>query len=371
MQIYHKYSKKDTYTAIGVMSGTSVDGLDIVAAEFTLENAGWKFIIIKSGTVSFPPGLKNKLLNCMDLSGEQLALLNVEFGKFIGENVAGFCSRETFVPDLIASHGHTVFHQPGNGLTLQIGDGQAIMKQTGVLTVNDFRKMDVMHQGQGAPIVPVGDQLLFPEYDFCLNIGGFANISFDDISGKRLAYDISPANILLNHLARKADLPFDKDGDIARSGEIIPEVLEELNNLAFYSCKGPRSLGLEWVRENILPVFEEDIYPVRNLLRTGIEHIALQIHRVIVREKDNKDPSKYDKVLVTGGGAHNLYLMHRMKSLASSYKYEIPDKQIIDFKEALIFAFLGVLRIRGEVNILRSVTGASRDSCSGTVHDNL
>lgn len=358
----------DAITAIGIMSGTSVDGLDILAAEFKWGRNRWNYRILNSQSIDYPDSLRSKLIGSIRLSGEELIVLDHQLGEFIGENVLEFCRREKIEPQLIASHGHTVFHQPEKRITLQIGDGQTIFQKTGIKVINDFRKIDVLRCGQGAPLVPVGDKLLFGEFQFCLNIGGFSNISFNSVGVDRVAYDICPANIVLNYLARQRGMEFDDQGVIARKGDLITEWLDELNALDYYTWEPPKSLGLEWVKKNIFNMSSFQNYPIESLMKTYVEHIAFQIDASIKREMKRNPGLRPGRVLVTGGGAYHSFLIERMKSLSEGFEYVVPEKEIIEFKEALIFAFMGVLRDRNEINIWKSVTGAIQDSSGGTVH---
>ncbi len=358
-------------TAVGLMSGTSVDGLDIVAANFLKTDDSWSFKVLKTTSVEYPASLKGQLINCIHFNGEDLVNLDIEYGKFIGDAAAEFIHGTSLKPVIIASHGHTVFHQPEKGMTFQIGDGQIICERTGLPVVNDFRKLDVIRGGQGAPLVPVGDKHLFGEYEFCLNIGGFSNVSFDDRAQVRRAYDISPSNIILNHLARKINYDYDPGGSHARKGKVIQPLLDQLNALPYYKQQSPKSLGLEWVEKNIFPLFQPYLNKatmINDLLMTCTEHIATQIVEAIAAEAYRNKQGPRPKVLITGGGAYNDLMIERMRKIGEGLSFEIPDKTIVDFKEALIFAFLGVLRWKGEVNILKSVTGASEDSSGGIIH---
>jgi len=358
----------DRITAIGVMSGTSVDGLDIVAAEFSLEKEQWNYKLLKCDSIAYPDLLKQKLINSINFSGEDLIYLDNELGNYIGEKVQQFCKNERFKPEIVASHGHTVFHQPEKGITCQIGDGQTINHITKLTVINDFRKIDTLRGGQGAPLVPVGDKLLFGDFNFCLNIGGFSNISFDTVENIRIAYDISPANILLNYLTREVGKDYDDKGSMARKGVIIEDLFQRLNKIGYYNQSHPKSLGLEWVRKSIFPILPVQKRNIHDILRTCVEHIAYQINFSIKREIITHFKGKKCKILVTGGGVFNSFLIDRMKNMATDYSYVLPDLEIINFKEALIFAFLGVLRYRGDINIWRSVTGADKDSSAGTIH---
>ena len=338
------------------MSGTSLDGLDLAAVEFYYDNEKWDFNLAATATVPYSDEWENKLAASDKLTGEKLIQLHTDYGRFTGKEVLKFMQSSGFVPDLIASHGHTVFHQPEKHFTFQAGSGAHIAAETGITTVADFRTGDVALGGQGAPLVPVGDRLLFSEYETCMNLGGFANISFEQ-SGKRIAFDICPVNFILNDLARKLGKPFDENGELGRQGTIDNQLLEKLNQLEFYAQNPPKSLGKEWMDNYFSPVTEESNLSVQDKLRTAYEHIAVQIA--------NASPEN-GKILVTGGGAFNTFLIEQIK-MHSSAEIIIPGKQIIDFKEALVFAFLGLLRHLGEVNCYASVTGASRDSSSGVI----
>ncbi|MBI1288283.1 MAG: anhydro-N-acetylmuramic acid kinase [Flavobacteriales bacterium] len=352
--------KLSRITAIGIMSGTSLDGLDLCLAEFDFDGK-WGFRIIHADCVNYNEHWRKKLATAHNLSDEELRQLHVEFGQFIGENVNSFLQKNQLAkPELVCSHGHTVFHQPENVITVQIGDGRIIADITGITCVNDFRSLDVSLGGQGAPLVPVGDELLFSEFDACLNLGGFSNISFKE-DGERRAFDICPVNIVLNELANRLGHPFDHNGELARSGKLNEALLDRLNSLDLYKEDIRPSLAREWVETVVTPLLKESSLTEVDLMRTFVEHVAIQIARVVER----KAPG--GRVLVTGGGAYNSFLMERMNAYCLA-DLIIPDKQTIEFKEALIFAFLGVLRVNDETNVLRSVTGASRDSCSGTVY---
>ena len=348
-------------TVIGVMSGTSLDGLDLCLAEFRFDGK-WSFTIVHAACVDYDEDRRRKLATAHRLSEEDLQQLHVEFGRFIGENVNAFLKIDRLPkPELVCSHGHTVHHQPENGITVQIGDGRTIADTTGITCVNDFRSLDVALGGQGAPLVPIGDELLFSEYAACLNLGGFSNISFKE-DGERRAFDICPVNIVLNELANRLGHPFDRDGALSRSGKLNEALLDGLNRLPLYTDEVRPSLAREWVESVVNPLLTASGLSEVDLMRTFVEHVAIQIARVIERKAAG------GRVLVTGGGAYNSFLMERMNAYCLA-DLIIPDKQLIEFKEALIFAFLGVLRTRNEINVLRSVTGAERDSCSGVVHE--
>ena len=356
MKIPMKPPSGNKWLVVGAMSGTSLDGLDLAAVEFRRSENWWNFSIVAAETIKYPNEWEEKLRNAPELPGEKLIELHNVYGKFTGQQINRFVKTHRLLPDLIASHGHTVFHQPEKGITFQAGNGACIAAETGMTTVADFRSGDVALGGQGAPLVPVGDRLLFPEYESCLNLGGFANISFEQ-NGKRIAYDICPVNFILNHLARKLGKPFDENGELGRQGAIDNQLLEMLNNLKFYSQSPPKSLGKEWMDRHFFPIIEVSNLSVQDKLRTAYEHIVVQIA---------KATPVTGKMLVTGGGAFNTFLLERF---SEHLKYEIvvPSSEIINYKEALVFAFLGMLRYLGEVNCYASVTGARRDSSAGVL----
>jgi len=347
-----------TYLSIGCMSGTSLDGLDLVACQFTFDQS-WKFEIVKAVTIPYAHKWMNKLSNAAELNALDFALLHNEFGKFIGKQVADFCSDLTDLPDLVSSHGHTIFHQPHKKLTVQIGNGAQITAASGLPTACDFRSLDVALGGQGAPLVPIGDELLFGEYEFCLNLGGIANFSFRE-NNERKAFDICPANMAFNHFTKELGYEYDLDGNLGRTGVVQEELLSLLNSLDFYQLTGPKSLGREWFEKEFLPLISSFQLEHKDIRRTLYEHISDQITFSV-------DQYAKGKILITGGGAHNVFLIE-LFSEKTKHKTVVPSAQIIDFKEAIIFAFLGVLRLRNEVNCLKSVTGANRNHSGGVIY---
>lgn len=335
------------------MSGTSIDGLDICAATFH----GNQYEIIASATCQYPKELRSKLLNSHELSAVELAQLHIDFGRFCGKRVKEFVSQKNITAAYVASHGQTVFHTPQTGLTLQIGSGAQIAAESGIPTICDFRSLDVAMGGQGAPLVPIGDELLFPQYDYCLNIGGFANVSTNR-NGKRIAWDICPSNIVLNAFSQQFGQEFDKNGTLGQQGTVHNELLSALNALPFYAEKAPKSLGREWVETNINPILATCNISKQDAMRTYYEHCAMQIGKNL-QQADSK-------TLCTGGGVKNIFLMQRIAHHTQSTLI-IPDTQLIDYKEALIFAYLGYLRVNNKPNCLASVTGAKRDVCGGVI----
>lgn len=348
------------FKVLGVMSGTSLDGIDCAVVEFSLINNQWNYVFIEGETIRYQEKWVENLRNAIHLSETDLHLLNIEYTYFLGELLNDFLATHHLNDiDFIASHGHTVLHQPENGITLQIGNLPLISDLISLPFVCDFRVQDVALGGQGAPLVPIGDRLLFADYDYCLNLGGFSNISFEE-NKERIAFDICPVNTLLNHFAKKLGEDFDENGNFAASGTSNKELFNELNNLAFYHQQGPKSLGVEQVNAIYLPLIEKYPLTVHDHLATIAEHIAYQIASVL--KKSNS------KLLVTGGGAFNEHLISRLKFYAPNTTIVLGSKELIEFKEAIVFAFLGVLRVTNNNNVLSSVTGAKTDHCSGVVY---
>jgi len=356
--------KKTTYHVIGLMSGTSLDGLDIAYCRFIKKNEAWEFSILKTKSVNYNLILKEKLKNSITLYGSELIHFHNNYGIWLGKEVKKFMETHQIEVDFVASHGHTVFHRPEIGLTYQIGSGQHIANITNTKVICDFRTNDVALGGQGAPLVPIGDQLLFGNYDFCLNLGGISNISYQH-KNQRIAFDISPVNMLLNYFCKDTDLGYDDGGKLARKGTINTELLEKLNALSYYKKAHPKSLGYEWFSDQILPLIKDHDDTKQNLLRTSVAHIAMQIAQTILQAEPKKS-----SVLVSGGGTKNTFLIECLQEkLGDQVQVIIPTEEIIEYKEALIFAFMGILRARGENNALQSVTGAQKDSSSGAIFE--
>lgn len=336
---------------LGLMSGTSLDGVDLALCSFTLSGDKWSYEIEKAETKSYPEELLVSIKAIHKSSAEEYALLDTELGVYYASLIKEFLGGNRC--DLIASHGHTVFHQPDKHFTSQIGSGAAIFALTEIPTVCDFRSVDVFLGGHGAPLVPLGDRELFSSFDYRINLGGIANVSYEE-EGFTRAFDICPVNQVFNAVAQKYGKLYDGGGEIARSGVIIPELLEKLNGLGFYKQQAPKSLGREWVEKEFLSLMQQ--YDLKDFQRTVVEHVAIQITSII---KLNGQ-----KVLFSGGGVYNIFLMDRIKSKLVGHEVVVPNAQLVDFKEALIFAFLGIRGVLGQSTSLASVTGAKYDSLS-------
>mgnify|MGYP001035846114 FL=1 len=342
-----------SYRVLGLMSGTSLDGVDLAICSFT-KNKNWHYKIERSTTIKYSRYWLETLSNLHKKPEKIINEIDLKYGDLLSKLCNKFLKNEKI--DYISSHGHTIFHQPENNFTLQIGNGNVISKNTKKITISNFRNLDVSLKGQGAPLVPVGDKLLFRKYKYCVNLGGFANVSIKK-NNEIIAFDICPVNIILNYFSNLKGRAYDLNGCMAQKGNLAPDLLKKLNSLQFYSKKYPKSLSREWVEKNIMPLIKNDI-KIEDVLHTLCEHIGIQIGKLL----NDKE------ALFTGGGVFNSYLLSRIKFYSKS-KIIIPDKRTIEFKEALIFAFLGVLRARGEVNCLQSVTGAIKDNCSGEINN--
>jgi anhydro-N-acetylmuramic acid kinase len=347
------------YTVVGMMSGTSLDGMDLVLCRFHRFRGAWHYRIIKSVTCAYSGEWKTRLTQAAILDAASFVTLHRQYGRHIGERIRDFLKSNQLKADIVASHGHTIFHKPEERMTFQLGCGASIAAGCGIGTISDFRTLDVALGGQGAPLVPVGDELLFKNYAFCLNLGGFANISHHTGS-QRIACDICPVNIVANQLAQKKGMEYDRDGLLGSHGRIVQELVSALNGIGYYERPAPKSLGREWVEDVFMPVLNRYPVSVEDQLRSIYEHIAIQICSYINRYEAGE-------VLVTGGGAFNRFLMELLRQKSGS-ALVVPDEQLVKYKEAIIFAFLGLLRYRGEINCLASVTGARTDSSSGIIH---
>lgn len=354
------------YMVLGLMSGTSLDGLDIVLIRFT-KDIRWKYELLACETTAYSNEWKNKLRlqQALLYSAEGLQRLDSEYASLLAERINSFIATHELNQkdiDFISSHGHTLFHQPQLGYTTQIGSGAILAALCGIPCWTDFRTADVALGGQGAPLVPIGDRLLFSSYEACLNLGGFSNISLKTQDAE-MAFDICAVNIVLNGLAGQCGKAFDEDGALAASGVLNETLLHQLNALPYYQQNAPKSLGAEWVAQYIDPLFSSCTDSPENMLATFTEHVAQQLAACF-------NQFKLSDVLLTGGGAFNKHLIHRTK-VHTQTTLHLPDTTTIEYKEALIFGFLGVLASRGEVNVLRQYTGATRDHIAGSFHSGI
>lgn len=337
------------------MSGTSLDGLDLVCVTFEKKDE-WEFEILKAATYNYSSSWKNTLAKIHTQTIDEIKLIEEEYVGLLANNILDFSNGLDGL-DFVSSHGHTVFHQPEKAVTLQIGNTSSLSKLINLPLICDFRIQDIALGGQGAPLVPVGDLYLFKSYSACLNLGGFANVS-KKVHLEISAYDICAVNTVLNKLASEKGLDFDPQGSLAKSGKNIPKLLEALESLEFYTKKAPKSLGIEWVIKEIFPILDRFLNEsLEDRIHTYVNHVGKKI---------GESFSEKDKVLITGGGAKNSYLISILKTYSNA-NFNIPEPKIVDFKEALIFAFLGILRFQNKINCLSSVTGSTKDHCSGKI----
>lgn len=342
------------------MSGTSLDGIDLAHISFSTNGKQWDFEILEAETIPYTQNWIAILKKAVDFSDTELQELNENYTDLLGQVIVNFITKNKLKNlDAVCSHGHTILHQPQNGFTLQIGNLPKIATIINQKVVCDFRVQDVQLGGQGAPLVPIGDSILFSKYEYCLNLGGFSNISFEE-NEQRIAFDISPVNTVLNFYANQLGFDYDDKGSISKTGKISHELLNKLNKLDFYQKKYPKSLGFEFVKTTVLPLIENFPISIEDKLRTFTEHIAFQISEAL--------PTKTGHLFTTGGGAYNDFLIYRIQYYLPNVTIEIPDKKTLEFKEALIFGLLGVLKLRNEINVLSSVTGAKKNHCSGVIY---
>ncbi|HMH34834.1 MAG TPA: anhydro-N-acetylmuramic acid kinase [Puia sp.] len=368
------------YKVIGLMSGSSLDGLDIVYAHFHETAAKWSYEIQRSACYTYSREWSDRLKNSNSLSAYEYQLLHVEYGHYIGQEVNRFIQENnlSYQVQFISSHGHTSFHEPKRKMTAQLGDGAAIAAETGIHVINELRAMDLALGGQGAPIVPIGEQALLGDHHFFLNLGGIANISAHlpapaeatEEKERFIAFDICPANRILNMLSQETGKDFDLNGAMAAAGSVNHSLLVKLNQFPYYALPYPKSLANDFGIKEVYPVIHDQEDSVQNKLRTYVEHICVQVVHAIsmILQQQKQLPSPL-KLLATGGGAHNEFLMARLRDVLKNLDIElmVPDQTLVDYKEALIMAFIGVLRWREENNVLSSVTGASRDSIGGAL----
>lgn len=357
------------YKAIGLMSGSSLDGLDIVFVEIHETGGNWKYEIIHADCYAYNQEWIEKLKSAVTMNAMDYQLLHTEYGHYLGQQVNRFIEQNQlqYKVAVVASHGHTTFHVPAKKMTAQLGDGAAIAASTQLPVVSDLRSMDIAFGGQGAPIVPIGEKLLLDDYDYFLNLGGIANISFN--SDRYIAFDVCAANRVLNMLVSGMGKEYDDGGEIAAGGVVNNDLLEKLNALDYYRQAYPKSLANDFGTDTVYPIITGMDCTIPDALRTYCEHIALQISNAISGLNDTAYSMAGRKLLCTGGGAFNSFLIQRLKDHLKQLNVEviIPDEKLVKYKEALIMALIGVLRWREETNILSSVTGATRDSVGGAM----
>ena len=345
---------------LGLMSGTSLDGLDIAICSFEEKDGQWSFEIGPAKTYKYTSEFRQRLIYASALKGRELFRLENQYSKMIAGFVQEFIEEFDVSAELIAAHGHTVFHEPREDLTFQMLDGSLLAESTRIPVVCDFRRGDIALGGQGAPLAPLGDELLFPKYSYCLNLGGIANVT-DRNKGKRMAYDICPANMALNDIVKRVGKEYDEDGNMARQGKIHHETLRTLNSMDFYKRSAPKSMGRQYYLDYFRPILEKRALSVEDELRTVVEHVAMQVSAAVTEADDD------DVMLATGGGALNKFLVECIREHLPC-KLEIPDEKLVTFKESLLFAFFGKLRIQHRVNVLAEYTGASRNSSGGAIY---
>ncbi|MEZ4805218.1 MAG: anhydro-N-acetylmuramic acid kinase [Bacteroidia bacterium] len=354
-----------TYKVIGIMSGSSMDGIDLALCTINSDNGKYSYSIDASETYPYSEVWRLRLSQLRKADALSYAKTDVFYGHYLGHLVNDFIKKNSIEVDFISSHGHTAFHYPEEMISCQLGDGASLSAICNLPVVNDFRAMDIAKKGQGAPLVAIGDDMLFSDYDYCLNLGGFANIS-GKVGEYRVSFDICPANILLNRVARDLNKDFDEDGEIASRGSIQYSLLEELNDIDYYSMPFPKSLNRDWINNELWQIVKEgEKHTPENKMKTFVDHIGIQIAKSVDYLSGKNSAGK--KVLVTGGGAFNPILMDHIRTHCEA-EFIVPDETMVKYKEALIFAFMGVLRIENKENIIKTFTGAKSNSVSGSLN---
>jgi anhydro-N-acetylmuramic acid kinase len=358
---------------LGAMSGSSLDGLDLAVSQFDFSENGElrHWVLLEGTTIPFSESWRKRLSSLPDATAVELAVADADLGAWIGQAASSYLSQLKVSVDAIASHGHTVFHFPDRGLSLQIGSGAAIAAQTGITTVDDFRMQDVQSGGQGAPLAPLADQLLFPEYVLLLNLGGIANLSMR-FGAKYIAFDSTGANQVLDALAKQLGIPFDDGGQQAAKGQLIPDLLKQALALPYHKQSYPKSLGNDWVQQQLLPLYKSAQGSIPDKLHTACRQIARCIAADLAKaiEHEGLMPDQA-RMMVSGGGALNTFLVQCIREECEkicSLAVELPSPAVIHYKEAVLMGLMGAMRLRHQANVLPSVTGARRAVCGGAVH---
>lgn len=358
------------YRVLGLMSGSSLDGLDLALVAFQSVSGKWQFHLEASACYPYPESWVASLRDAHRLHAREYQLLHTAYGHYLGQQVNRFIDEYQlqYKVQLIASHGHTVFHEPQSHMTAQLGDGAAIAALTGINTVSELRAMDVALGGQGAPIVPIGELLLWPDFNYLLNLGGIANLTIN-FNQQPVAFDVCPANRVLNLLAGLAGKAYDENGALAAQGSVADALLQKLNALPYYQQPPPKSLANSFGTDEVFPLLQQSGLSVADASRTYVEHILLQIERAFDGQEPHPAGETFLRLLVTGGGAHHRFLTDQLGERLQRRGIEvvIPDAALINYKEAIVMALMGVLRWREEYNVLASVTGASRNSIGGAL----
>jgi len=342
----------------GVMSGSSLDGLDIAIVHFS-PNSDWQ--LLWSYDIPYTPEWVSRLKNYHLLSSTEYVSLKFDFSRYIGELVGDALGDYSGNVDYVSFHGHTLLHLPEKGITEQIGNGGVLAAILNIPTITDFRTQDVTKGGVGTPLAPLVELNLFKGHDYYLNLGGIANITKLIDAAKLMAYDVCPCNQVLNYFSNQMGKDYDEGGEIARSGTINKNLIDYLNSIPYFDQNPPKSLDNNWIMNEVIPNFPAG--KIEDTLHTFCNWVAECIANEV-------EESKASSLMVSGGGAHNTYFMECLTSRLSSKNCELhlPSKEIIDFKEAILMSLMAYKYINGESNVLCSVTGASSDSIGGALY---
>ncbi len=377
-------AKAQGHTVLGIMSGSSLDGLDLALCHFQLDRAGKKLVpaweILAAETAPFPPTWRARLRSAPHLPGRELWRLHANLGHWIGTQAQAFLRRHPqYPPTLVGSHGHTIFHAPDQGFTTQIGDGAAIASHLGLPTVTELRSSDVAAGGQGAPLAPLADKYLFPEYAGFLNLGGIVNLSLKQQDGSYLAGDITGCCQVLDRLAGREGHKYDPGGSLAAQGSPAPAFAPKIAALPYHQLPYPKSLDNGWVREQLWPLLDDPAVPAKDILHTFTRWLATKIAYDLSQvgagagaKKGEKSEQQPRRILLTGGGSHNTFLVEQLRATQDAerpdFTFLVADDRTTDFKEAALIALGALLRMEGIPNALISATGARRATVNGAVY---
>ncbi|HET9343553.1 MAG TPA: anhydro-N-acetylmuramic acid kinase [Candidatus Eremiobacteraceae bacterium] len=374
--------------AIGLMSGTSADGIDVAAVEVEHEKAhgGLGIRVLHFATLPYEATLRERLLSSSSSVGTtivQLGELNAAVGEAFAAATIEAARRwglDLGSIDVIGSHGHTMYHAPETCVTIQIGEGAIVAARTGVTCVADFRIADVALGGQGAPLVPFVDAVLFAdpnEYRAALNIGGIANVTLlpDEAHGGRAAiraFDTGPGNMVIDacvRLASDGESDFDRDGAAAARGIPAHALLDELLDDGYFSRPTPKSTG----RERYGAAYAAHVWEQGRRLGLHPDDVIATVTALTARTIADAVPSECRRIIVSGGGVHNRTLMETLQASVGKppahARVERSDVYGIevDAKEATAFAVLACEAIAGDINHLPATTGAARAAVLGKI----
>lgn len=362
-----------TYRVLGLLSGSSLDGADLAVCSFSVDPLtptkllSWNIHLAR--TIPYPQEWITRFKNLPGASARDLVLADTELGHYYGVLINQLLKEHSITVDLISSHGHTIFHFPELKTTTQIGDGAAIVSETGIDTVTQLRSVDVAFAGEGAPLAPLGDRYLYPGYTYYLNLGGIANVTaYQD--EKIIAFDICPCNQIFNALAETIGQDFDRDGAIAASGNLNHPLLARLQDDDYLIKPYPKSLDNTWSQEHQVKQAIQWDARLEDKMNTAVEFVALEIAKACRQLTQPESSTERPTLFCTGGGALNAHLISRIAFHCPEIELVLPSRKIIEFKEVSFIALAGLFRCLRVPNLYASVTGAPSDTINGALYSN-